>query len=80
MFNPLLPDLTDLKPTDLETKISELSKKYFIAARSGNSAVCEQILVILEAHKMELQKRNIEASKLQPKNSNDSLDSLINVS
>jgi hypothetical protein len=80
MFNPLLQDLTDLKPTDLENKISELSKKYFISARSGNSSLCEQILVILEAHKMELQKRNIEASKLQPKNSNDSLDSLINVS
>ncbi len=79
MFNPLLNDLQELKIPELESKISELSKKYFIAARSGNSSLCQQILVVLETHKSELQKRHLADTKVQTTNSIKDLDGLINV-
>lgn len=79
MFHPLLPDLQDLKLSDLESKISDLSKKYFVSARSGNSALCEQILIVLEAYRSEFQKRNLEANKVQVNNQIKDLDGLINV-
>ena len=61
MFNPLLPDLTAIKTQDLDNKITELMKKYFIAARSGMGGVCEQINVILEAYKDEQRLRHIQS-------------------
>jgi hypothetical protein len=79
MFHPLLPDLKELKLIELESKISDLSKKYFISARSGNGSVCQQIALVLEQYKAELQLRNFEASQQQLKNTNQDLDSLINV-
>jgi hypothetical protein len=80
MFNPLLPDLSELKTTELENKISELSKKYWIAARSGNGALCEQILVVLESYKYELQSKNLAANKIPTKSGETGLDDLINIS
>jgi hypothetical protein len=79
MFHPLMPDLKELKITDLESKISDLSKKYFISARSGNGAVCNQISMVLEQYRAELQQRSLEATAALLKNSNQDLDSLINV-
>lgn len=79
MFHPLLPDLQQLKIADIESKISELSKKYFVAARSGNSSLCEQVLIVLEAYRTEFQKRNLEANKVQVNNQIKDLDGLINV-
>lgn len=80
MFNPLLPDLTELKTSDLENKISQLSKNYWIAARSGNSSLCEQILVVLESYKYELQVKNLAATKIPTKSGDTGLDDLINIS
>jgi hypothetical protein len=79
MFHPLLADLSELKLDELELKISELSKKYFIAARSGNSGVCQQISVVLESYRSELQKRNLATNRVVSKNLDQDLDSLINV-
>lgn len=79
MFHPLLPDLSSLKDSDLEIKISELSKKYHIAARSGNGSLCSQIIIALEEYKSELQRRLLEQSKVVMKNQNKDLDDLINV-
>jgi hypothetical protein len=62
MFNPLLPDLTAIKNEDLDNKITELMQKYFIAARSGMGGVCNQINVLLEAHKDEQRRRHAQAS------------------
>ena len=78
MFNPLLNDLTKIKNEELELKITELIKKYTIAARSGQGIVCEQITVILNAYKDEQSRRYIESNqKLLNKNKN--LDDFINV-
>lgn len=79
MFHPLLPDLSTLKDADVEAKIADLNKKYHIAARSGNGALCSQIIIALEEYKTELQKRLLNQSKVAMKNQNKDLDDLINV-
>jgi hypothetical protein len=78
MFNPLLPDLSNLKNEDIDTKISELMQKYFLAAKFGQGAVCSQIGIILEAYKYEQSKRHITASQKMA-NQNRNLDDFINV-
>lgn len=78
MFNPLISDLSKIKNDDLENKITELMRKYQIAARFGQGAVCNQISVILEIYREEQHKRYALAQeKLSRQNKN--LDDFINV-
>lgn len=78
MFNPLLPDLSNLKNEDLDNKITELMKKYTIAARSGQSGVCSQISTILDCYREEQQKRYAAANQ-KLLNQNKNLEDFINV-
>lgn len=73
-----MQDITKLKNDDLENKITELMKKYYLAAKFGQGAVCNQIAVLLEAYREEQQRRYILAEqKLAKQNKN--LDDFINV-
>lgn len=78
MFNPLLQDLSKIKNEDLELKITELMKKYMIAAKSGQGGVCQQISIIIEAYKDEQKKRYAESSKKLATQNKD-FDDYINV-
>lgn len=78
MFNPLLPDLRNLKNEDIDLKITELIKKFTIASHSGQGGVCSQIAIIIEAYKEEQRRRHSETNKkLMDQNKN--LDDFINV-
>lgn len=77
MFNPLLPDLSKIKNEDLENKINELMKKYFIAAKFSQGTVCQQISILLETYKEEQSRRHQETMKKTVKNNN--LDDYINI-
>jgi hypothetical protein len=79
MFNPLVEDLTHLKDTDLDSKMTDLNKKYSIAMRLGNGSVAMQIAVVLEQLRDEVQRRQIESSKKLLQKQNKDLDDLINV-
>ena len=80
MFNPLLPDLSKIKNEDLDNRIFELTKKYHIAVRLGQGGAAQQIILNLDAFKMEQQRRQVESMKQIEKKSNDSgMDDLINV-
>jgi hypothetical protein len=79
MFNPLLPDLSQFKDQDIDNKISELTRKYFQAARSGQGGLGQQILVTLEAFKAEQQQRHAASSKALIDRQNKDLDDLIKV-
>jgi len=80
MFHPLLTDLESLKDSEIESKISELSKKYSISARNGNGALCDQIIVVLESYKSEMQRRFREkVKKVEVNNQEKDLDNLINI-
>lgn len=79
MFNPLLPDLTQIKDQEIENKVHELTKKYWIAMKFGNGYLGQQILVSLEAYKQEMGRRQAEQQKALLSKQNKDLDDLIKV-
>lgn len=79
MFHPLLNDLTQLKDAELESRMSDLNKKYNIALRSGNGALAQQVVMVLEALRDEGSRRQAEATKKLLQKQNKDLDNLINV-
>ena len=79
MYHPLLDDPRKIRDQDLDDKIQELTKKYFVAARMGQGGVCGQILAALEMYKSEAERRRLESMKSIMKKQNKDLDDLINV-
>lgn len=79
MFNPLVTNLEKLKDSELESKISELTKNYHIAARSGQGGVCGQIVALLNMYQEEQAKRQKAAMDSLLKKQNKTLDDLINI-
>jgi len=76
MFHPLESDLRELKDTELEEKIQELTKKYYAAARMGHADLLTQLSTFLIIYKEEMSRRNRERFK---NDDNGDLDQLINV-
>jgi hypothetical protein len=78
MYHPLL-DPSKLKDQDLENKILDLSRKYYIAARMGQGGAAQQIVVALDTYRSEQHRRQMENSRTMLKKQNKGLDDLINV-
>lgn len=78
MFNPLLPDLTKFKDQEIEDKITELMKKYTIAAKAGQGYVANQILLVLDSYRSE-QANRYQKNLKKSLNSNKNLDDFINI-
>ena len=76
MFNPLVDDLSILEDSEVETKISELSRKYF---QARNPELQRQVSVILEMYKQEILTRR-EKARIEQQNGDEGLDNLINIS
>jgi hypothetical protein len=76
MEHPLQEDLSHLKEVDIENKIQDLSKKYWIAYKMGNKDLLTQVDTFIKIYKEELMKRYHERSK---KEFDGDLDQLINV-
>lgn len=76
MIHPLQEDLSQLKDAEVEHKVQELTKKYFMAARLGNHELLTQLTTFLTIYKAELSKRYMEKTKTEL---NGDLDQLINV-
>ena len=79
MFNPLLEDMTGLKDVDLDSRLTDLNKKYNISMKMGNSSVAQQIVVVIEAVRYEIVRRQQDASKRLLEKQNKDLDGLINI-
>ena len=75
-MHPLVGDLSNLKDSELETKINELSKKYFA---TYNVDVREQMVMILDTYKEELSNRRRAEYEKMMKSRDKNLDKLINV-
>ena len=73
-----MENTSHLKDSELETKIIDLSKKYFQASR--NPALQQQVLVVLEFYKDELSIRRAKFWQEQNEKRDSDLDNLINVS
>lgn len=78
MFNPLVHDFKELSDSEIDLKISELSRKYFMAR---NPQLQSQISTILEMYKQEAYTRR-EQQKLRQmeQNGDNDLDNLIKIS
>ena len=75
MFHPLQQDLTALSDSEVESKLQELSKKYFAAQRMGSRDLLTQLSTFVTIYREELAKRH--AQKL--KQADGDLGQLINV-
>jgi hypothetical protein len=76
MFHPLGEDLSLLKDSEIESKLQELTRKYFLASRTGNNEVLTQLSTFVTIYKEELSKRLL--AKTQGTYDTD-LNQLINV-
>jgi hypothetical protein len=76
-MHPLAGDMSALKDAELESKINDLTKKYFLTPNSGVKA---QISSLLEDYKNELTKRQQATLAKMMNNRDKGLDKLINVS
>jgi hypothetical protein len=77
-MHPLMENTNHLKDSELETKILDLSKKYFQASR--NPALQQQVLAVLDFYKEELSVRRAKFWQEQNEKRDSDLDNLINVS
>ena len=76
-FNPLVNSFDDLSDIELEEKILELNKKFWM---THNPQVKEQITAILDMYKAEMEGRRAKAKKINSQDGDNSLDNLINIS
>jgi hypothetical protein len=76
-MHPLVNDLISMKDPELESKINDLTRKYFMTYNPGIQA---QIVAVLDSYKEELdRRRRLDYEKMM--NTRDKgLDKLINVS
>lgn len=76
-MHPLIEDLSTLKTQELENKINDLTKKYFL---TNNVYIREQIISLLETYKETLSLRQQEELEKSMSNRDQDLDKLINIS
>jgi hypothetical protein len=76
MFHPLQTDLSEIKDQDLESKVEEITKKYYAAYKLGNPEILTQLSTFLIIYKEELNNRY---KKRNQNSLNGDLDQLINV-
>tara|TARA_S200000501_G_C20805186_1_gene735829 strand:- start:772 stop:1011 length:240 start_codon:yes stop_codon:yes gene_type:complete len=76
-FNPLVDSFDDISTNDLEEKIVELQRKYFM---TGNLQVQQQISAILDMYIEEARSRRAKSMKKDLENPESGLDNLINIS
>jgi hypothetical protein len=75
-MHPLLDNLSNLKDAELEQKIFDLSKKYFM---TSNTEVKGQMVMVLDGLKEEMNKRRQAQLATMLANRDKTLDKLIKV-
>ena len=74
MQHPFINDLSEKSLEDLQTTISELTKKYTFAARTGNGALMHQLNMAMDSYRIEYNKKMDELIKKQNINSTVSIE------
>ena len=79
MFNPLVDNFNQLSDSEVEDKLTELGRKYWM---TRNPEVQSQIAVLMDMYKLELtSRRAIQQQKIKDQDDGEnSLDNLINIS
>jgi hypothetical protein len=76
VINPLVDNLGSLKDSELENKIQDLSKKYWIA---NSPDIKHQISLFIDMYREELKARQAKLWQEQTQKRNKDLDNLIQV-
>lgn len=76
MFHPLQEDLTKFTDSEIESKLQELSRKYFAAQRMGSRDLLTQLSTFVTIYRDELSRRYMNRNK---GDLDKDLDQLINV-
>lgn len=76
-MHPLIGDLSVLKDSEVDSKINDLTRKYFA---THNFELQQQIVMALDTYKAELAKRQASAYEKMMNTRNKDLDKLIKVS
>ena len=76
-MHPLIGDLSNLKDSEVDSKINELTRKYFA---TNSFELREQIAMALDTYKNESAKRQAQAYDKMMNTRNKDLDKLIKVS
>jgi hypothetical protein len=76
MFHPLEEDLSKLSDSEIENRVQELSRKYFMAQRLGKPEMLTQIATFVTIYREEMSKRYRDKTKNEL---DGDLDQLINV-
>jgi hypothetical protein len=76
MFHPFEGDLSQLKDSEIEQKVFELTKKYYAAQRLGKIDLLTQLSTFITIYKEEMSKRYRQKLKGPDQ---DDLNQLINV-
>jgi len=77
MFNPLVDSFDNLSDAEIEQKIVELGRKYWM---TKNPNVQQQIAVILDMYKQEAAVRQAKSFQKSQESGESDLDNLINIS
>jgi hypothetical protein len=77
MMHPLIEDMSLLKDVEIESRIQDLSKKYF---QTYNPALQNELIIYLDMYRAEIADRRAKQWQDLQKSRDNSLDSLINVS
>jgi hypothetical protein len=75
-MHPLITNLAELKTSEIEAKINDLTKKYF---STHSYELQHQITLIMDTYKQELSIRRQQEWERMMENRNKNLDNLINV-
>lgn len=74
-FHPFEENLTQFKDQEIENKLVELNKKYYIAARLGESNLLTQLSTFITIYRDELSRRYA----MRAQQNDGDLNQLINV-
>lgn len=74
MNHPLIGNIDHLTLEELQTKVSELTKKLSMAHRMGNAQLVDQIRLALNTYQSKYQEKQAEFWKSQTKPGNDYSD------
>jgi len=76
-MHPLAQEMAGVKDVELEAKLNDLTKKYFLTQNVG---VKQQISLLIDTYKEELNSRRMAEYEKMMNNREKGLDKLINIS
>tara|TARA_B110000503_G_C7166673_1_gene422212 strand:+ start:5282 stop:5512 length:231 start_codon:yes stop_codon:yes gene_type:complete len=75
-MHPGIENLKDLTDVQIEQKLSKLNSIYFI---TDNDSVRQQMILLIDTFKLELEERRVRAKFKREQDGKDDLDNLIRV-